>query len=425
MRLVVVGGVAAGLSAASRARRLDRSLEIVVLEKGNRISYGACGLPYLVEGQVRSVDELTVYTPEFFERERDIRIRTGCEVTAVQHARREVALRTGERIHYDRLVWAAGARPAERSQDPRAFTIHSDVDAARLEEFLKTRAPKTAAVIGGGYIGLEMATSLRARGLTVTLFHDGTQLLHRDEDWLTKAIVRRLETCRVEVRMNTRAGAPSELPHDLILSATGLKPNVEGMAEAGAELGRSGALRVNEQQETSLGGVYAAGDCCEALHVVSGRPVWVPLGTTANKMGRVAGSNAAGARERFPGIAGTSAVRVGGMAVAMTGLSTQQARREGFSPVDALIESRARPKYFRGKLLQVQLVADRNSRRLLGAAIAGDDDAVGRINVVAAALTARMKVEDFADLDLAYAPPYATVNDPLLVAAHQLRKALD
>ncbi|MBN9657357.1 MAG: FAD-dependent oxidoreductase [Acidobacteria bacterium] len=425
MRLVVVGGVAAGLSAASRARRLDRSLEIVVLEKGNRISYGACGLPYWVEGQVRSINELTVYTPEFFERERDIRIRTGCEVAAVQHSRREVALRSGERIRYDRLVWAAGARPAERIQHERVFTLHTDVDAERLQEFLRTRQPRTAAVIGGGYIGLEMTTALRARGLTVTLFHEGTQLLHREEDWLTRKLVQRLERCRVEVKLNTRAGVPADLPYDLVLSATGLKPNVEVLAEAGAELGRTGALRVSEQQETTLSGVYAAGDCCETTHIVSGRPVWVPLGTTANKTGRVAGANAAGQRERFSGITGTSVVRVGGMAVAMTGLSTQQARRDGFSPVDAVIESRARPKYFRGKTLHVQLVADRSSRRLLGAAIAGDEDAAGRINVVAAALTAKMRVEDFADLDLAYAPPYATVNDPLLVAAHQLRKALD
>ena len=197
------------------------------------------------------------------------------------------------------------------------------------------------------------------------------------------------------------------------------------MADAGAELGRTGALHVDDRQETSLSGVYAAGDCCESMHLVSGKPVWLPLGCTANKQGRVAGSNAAGARERFPGITGTSIVRVAGLAVAMTGLSMQQARRDGFSPIEARIESRDKPKYFRGRLVTVQLIADRNSGRLLGAVVVGDDSAAGRINVVAAALTARMKVEDLAGLDLAYAPPYASVSDPLLLAAQQLLKALN
>jgi NADPH-dependent 2,4-dienoyl-CoA reductase/sulfur reductase-like enzyme len=280
-------------------------------------------------------------------------------------------------------------------------------------------------VVGGGYIGLEMATALRARGLAVTLIHDSLQLLGREEDWLTKKLVERLERCRVTVRLNTTADVGGELPYDLVLLAAGLKPNVEAMAEAGAELGRTGALRVDDRQESSLSGVYAAGDCCEAMHVVSGKPVWVPLGTTANKTGRVAGSNAAGGRERFAGIAGTSIVRVAGMAVAMTGLSVQQARRDGFSPVEALIESREKPKYFHGRKTSVQLVADRNSRRLLGGVVLGEQTAAGRVNVIAAALTARMKADELAGLDLAYAPPYASVSDPLLVAAQQLLKALD
>ncbi|MBI5085921.1 MAG: FAD-dependent oxidoreductase [Acidobacteria bacterium] len=425
MRLVVVGGVAAGLSAASRARRVDRSLEIVVLEKGSRISYGACGLPYLVEGQVSSLDELTVHPPEFFERERDIRIRTGCEVKSVAHAKREVLLASGERIRYDRLVWAAGARPAASVRGERVFTLHNDRDAERLQAFLHEHQPRTASVVGGGYIGLEMATALRARGLAVTLYHDGLNLLNREEPWLTERVSARLQQCGVTLRLNTPVAAPDDLGDDFVLWTAGLKPNVEILAEAGAELGRTGALRVSEHLESSLGGVYAAGDCCEAMHRVTGRPAWIPLGTTANKMGRVAGANAAGARERFEGITGTSIVRIGGLAVAMTGLGMIQARREGFTPVEALVEARDRPKYFRGRKVAVQLVADRNSRRLLGAAICGDEGVAGRINVAATALAARMTAADFAALDLAYAPPYATVADPLLVAAQTLLKALD
>jgi NADPH-dependent 2,4-dienoyl-CoA reductase/sulfur reductase-like enzyme len=425
MRLVVVGGVAAGLSAASRARRADRSLEITVLERGERISYGACGLPYFIEGQVRSLDELTVYTPEFFERERDIRIRTGAEVVAVQHPRREVVLASGDRVRYDRLVWAAGARAARPWDHPKVFVLHTDRDAARLASFLTDDRPKTAAVIGGGYIGLEMVTALRARGLAVTLFSDTTDLLQRQDPWLTQLLLERLRSCRVEVRLNEAIRDAASLPHDLVLASTGLKPNVDPLATAGAELGRSGALAVSDRQETSLGSIWAAGDCAEACHVVTGRSVWIPLGTTANKAGRVAGANAAGVLERFDGVAGTSIVRVAGLAVSMTGLSEAQARREGFRPVAARIEARDRAKYFHGRRTHVELVADQTSSRLLGGTVVGDGADAGRINVIAAALHARLRVDQFSGLDLAYAPPYAPVLDPLLLCSRRLIELLD
>jgi len=423
MKLVVVGGVAAGLSAASRARRLDPAAEILVLEKGSRISWGACGLPYLIEGQVSSMDELVVYPREFFEKERNIRIRTQAEVTAVRHGARELILANGERIPYDRLVWAAGARPAHRPHSERVFHLHSDTDGERLNGFLERERPRTAAVVGGGYIGLETATALRARGLMVRLFHDATTLLNREDAWLTQRVVERLEQCGVEVRLNEPAD-PDRVEADVVIDATGLRPNVEVLAEAGAALGRTGALAVDEYQETSLRGVFAAGDCCEARHIVSGRAVWIPLGTTANRMGRVAGANAAGRRERFPGVAGTSIVRVAGLGVGVTGLSQQQARSEGFSPVEAVIEARERARYFFGRRLAVQLVADRTSGRLLGGAALGDQGVLARIDTLAAALAARMTVEDLAGLDLAYAPPYSTVMDPLLVAAQQLLRML-
>jgi len=426
MRLVVVGGVAAGLSAASRARRVDPSLEIIVLEKGERISYGACGLPYLIEGQAKSIEQLIVYKPEFFERERDIRIRTHSEVTAIHHGRREVILANQERIKYDRLVWAAGARPRtpqEFRNDPRAFSLHTDKDAERLQAFLDEKRPKTASVVGGGYIGLEMAGALRARGLSVILYQDTTDLLNREDAFFTGALLQHLQRCGIDVRMNTRA--PSDPGTDLILCSAGLQPNTEIPSDAGIEIGRTGAIRTNERTETNLNGVFAAGDCAETTHVVSGRPAWLPLGTTANKMGRVAGANAAGRRERFTGIAGTTIVRIGGLGVAVTGFSELQARREGFSPVAARIHGRDKAKYFWGKGVQVELVADRSSRRLLGGSILGEDGVIGRINVIATALTGRLTVEDFSQIDLAYAPPYATAMDPLLIAAQQLARLLD
>lgn len=426
MRLVIVGGVAAGLSAASRARRLSPDLEITVLEKGQRISYGACGLPYLIEGQVASVDALTVYRPEKFERERNIRIRTGAEVVALQHPRREVVLGSGERVKYDRLVWAAGARatrPPEFEGDPRVFVLHTDTDAERLQTYLQEKNPKTAAVLGGGYIGLEMATALRARGLKVVLYQETTDLLHREDAFLTGALLQHLERCRIETHLNTRA--PANLSADVIVAATGLRPNTTVAAEAGVEVGRTGAIRTSEMLETNLNGIYAAGDCAETTHLVSGRPAWLPLGTTANKMGRIAGANAAGRRERFPGIVGTSLVRVAGLGVGLTGFSEIQARREGLAPVAARVSAPGKARYFWGRSVQVELVADRSTRRLAGGSVLGDEGVAGRIDVIATALTMRMTVDDFAQLDLAYAPPYATAMDPLLIAAQQLLHLLD
>jgi NADPH-dependent 2,4-dienoyl-CoA reductase/sulfur reductase-like enzyme len=209
-----------------------------------------------------------------------------------------------------------------------------------------------------------------------------------------------------------------------VVLAAGFKPNVELAAEAGIEIGRTGAIRTDDRMETNLRGIYAAGDCAEVGHLVTGRPTWIPLGTTANKTGRVAGANAAGGRARFAGIVGTSIVKVFDLGFATTGLTASQARAEGFSPVVVQIEAKSKPGYFGGSKTWVELVADRATRKLLGGSVVGEDGAAGRVNVIAAALQSGMRVDQFEQLDLAYSPPYATVWDPLLIAAQQLMKEL-
>src|SRR5712691_6032748 len=422
MRLLVIGGIAAGLSAATRARRIDPGLEILVLEKGDTVSYGACGLPYYIDGRVSDPGQLIVYTPEYFRKERNITVRTGAEVARIEHARREVSLAGGERIHYDRLVIATGARPAPvdiaGADLPHVFRLNTLADAIALKTYLAGHSPKRAVVIGGGYIGLEAADSLRRNGLAVTLFDAGDGLLGG-------RLTAHLERFGVEVKLGARVRSiepdrVADTACDLVLLATGVRPNVELAAAAGVELGRTGAIRVDERMQTNLGGVYAAGDCAETMHLVTGRPSYIPLGTTANKMGRVAGANAAGRIERFAGVVGTTIFSVFGLGVGMTGLSAAQARREGFSPVSERIEARGRARYFGGRLTAVELVADRATARLLGGVVTGEQDVAGRINVIACALQNRMRVEDFERLDLAYAPPFATVWDPLLIAAQQL-----
>jgi NADPH-dependent 2,4-dienoyl-CoA reductase/sulfur reductase-like enzyme len=426
MRLVVIGGVAAGLSAASSARRVDASLDILVLEKGDAISYSACGLPYYVEGRVPDWRRLQVYSSEFFRRERRIEVRTGAEVVSIAHARRRLQLANGESVAYDKLVIATGAsaRASIRGADrPHVFSLNTPVEAQRLREHLDRSSPGRALIVGAGYIGIEAAEALRAHAWRVTVADSNEDVLGRDDPGLTRLIREHLARFHVGLELGQRI---EEVPSgfDLIVLAAGLRPNTALASEAGVATGPTGAIRTSDRLETNLHGVYAAGDCAEAMHIVTGGPAWIPLGTTANKMGRVAGAVAAGRRERFPGIVGTSIVRVCGLGVALTGLSEGQARREGFDPVSARIEARDKAGYFRARPTTVELVADRRSGRLLGATVTGEDGVAGRINVVATALTARLDLEQFAMLDLAYAPPFAPVWDPLLTAARRLRAQL-
>jgi len=432
MALVVIGGVAAGLSAAARARRIDPRLEIVVLEKGPVISYGACGLPYFVEGRVREAKELITYTPEYFSKERNIDVRTQTRVVSISHPRREVVLESGAKLGYEKLVIATGARGGLKdmpgAQSPHVFTLHTLEDAERMRLFLRERRPKRAVVIGAGYIGVEAADALRRSGLRVTVLERSAHAL-RDDGYFSAAVHKQLERHGVELRTGVdvtsiEAASVAGLPADIVVMAAGFRPNVELAAGAGITLGRTGAIATDERMETNLRGIFAAGDCAEVNHLVTGRRTWIPLGTTANKAGRVAGACAAGARERLAGIVGTSIVSIFGMGFASTGLTEAQAHTEGFSPVVARIEANSRPKYFQGAKTQVELVADRATRRLIGGTVIGEDGAAGRINVIAGALQAKMKVEDFEQLDLAYSPPFSPVWDPLLIAAQQLMKTL-
>lgn len=412
---------------------MDPRLDIVVLEKGPVISYGACGLPYLVEGRVRNAGDLVVYTPEYFRRERKIDVRTGARAVAIAHARREVVLESGERVRYERLVIATGARcdttGIAGAAQPHVFTLHTLSDAERLRGFITEKQPKSAVVVGAGYIGVEAADALRRHGLRVTVLERSPHALLRDDAELTASVRRTLEQHCVELRCGVdvtevEADRAAGIPCDLVVLACGFRPNAAIASEAGVELGRSGAIRTDERMQTNLHGVYAAGDCAEVTHLVTGRPTYIPLGTTANKTGRVAGANAAGGRERFPGIVGTSIVGIFGVGFATTGLSAAQAKAEGFSPATARIEAHARPRYFQGTKTTVELVADRATGRLIGGSVIGEEGVAGRIDVIAAALHNRMRVEEFEQLDLAYSPPFTSVWDPLLIAAQQLLKEL-
>jgi NADPH-dependent 2,4-dienoyl-CoA reductase/sulfur reductase-like enzyme len=447
-RLIVVGGVAAGLSAASEARRRSPFMEVRVYEKGPDISYSACGLPYFIGGQVRDSGALLVHPPQFFRDERDIEIFTNHEVVELSaHRHRVTVLAPGgappEEIAYNHLVLATGAepaRPAIEGLDLRGvFNVNSLQSTLALKRHLESGRAHRAAIIGGGYIGLEMAEALKSAGLSVVLLERSPRLFEAVDEELVDVIRRELE--RNGVQVFTSAGVAALSGHaqgnvqrvhseqgsfeaNCVVLATGVQPRVKLAEEAGLQLGAGGAVAVNEYLETSTAGVFAAGDCADTFNLVSGRRCYVPLGTTANKQGRVAGENAAGGRARFAGIVGTAVVKVFELEVARTGLSNREAAEAGYRVAEATIRAAARARYLGGREILVKLIADRASGRLLGAQMAGPEGVAKRIDVLAAALHARMTAEQVYELDLSYAPPFSSVWDPILIAARQLLHAL-
>ncbi|MEF2278740.1 FAD-dependent oxidoreductase [Deinococcus sp. YIM 134068] len=446
MRIVVVGGVAAGMSAASRARRQSGDARITVFERGDWVSYGACGLPYVIGGEVESFERLVARTPaQLGERGIDVRLRH--EVTGVDAGAGTVTVRDrdgGETITepYDRLLIATGVnavRPDWANTDLRGVHVLRDLpDGQAIEESVKEA--KRACIVGGGYIGLELAETLTTRGLSVTLLERGPEVAGRMLDVpLQRRVRAEVERCGVEVRCGTTVlGLTGEggrvtgvetdggrVPADLVIVAVGVKPSTDLARAAGVRLGETGAVAANDRQETGVEGIYAAGDNTESLHRVTGRPVHIPLGLTANRMGRVAGVNMAGGDAQFPGIVGTGIFKTFDLGVARTGLTHAEAEHAGLDAISVDVDSTDHAGYYRDAApIHVRLTAERGTNRLLGAQLLGRTTSVKRVDVVAALLHGGGTVQDLFELDLAYAPPFSSVWDVLLVAADRAGRRL-
>jgi NADPH-dependent 2,4-dienoyl-CoA reductase/sulfur reductase-like enzyme len=431
------------MTAASRARRLQRDWRITVFERGDYVSFILCGLPYFVDNVIASHESLIVYTPEFFEKERRIQVHTRHEARRIdpeQKLLEVVDLRTGRSFThgYGKLVVASGAEAVRPRLEgiglSNVFVLRTIDDGRRIKAALQTDGLRHAVVIGAGYVGLEMAEALTVAGLETVLVEATASVLPGSEPEIVEVVEKELTDHGVQVRkeemverlegdqrVQRAVTSHGEYPADIVIVSVGARPAVALLREAGVALGPTGAVATNERMETSLPGVYVAGDVAEAHHLVTGKPAWVPLGTTANKQGRVAGENAAGGDAVFPGIVGTAAVKAFDLEVARTGLSEAQAREAAFDPVSASIEHLSHAGYYPGaNTLWVKLVADRPSGRLLGGQIVGRETAAKRIDTLAAALHARMDVEAIIALDLSYAPPFATAWEAVQIAAQQV-----
>jgi len=440
-RIVVIGGVAAGMSAASQAKRRRPDAEVIVLERGPDVSYGACGIPYNIEDPAREIDDLVVIAAERFRTERGIDLRTGHEAIGLDVAGRTVRVRerSGEYdLGYDRLVIATGAAavrlPLPGADLPGVFVVRELRDGAAIKQHLAATRARRAVIIGAGYVGVEMAEALRGRGLEVTVLEKADQVVPGFEPAIAAIVQDELvrHGTRVETGVSVTAIEPGlavqtdrgAVPADLVVVAVGIRPNVALARAAGIGLGDTGAIAVDDEQRTSAPDVFAAGDCAEARHLISGHLAWVPLGTTANKQGKIAGANAAGAAERFAGIVGTAGFKAFDLEVGRTGLGLAEARHLGFDAIASRSRHKSRGhSYPGGTDVTTVLVVERATGRLLGAQMIGED-AGKRIDVLATALHAGMTVDDLEGLDLAYAPPLAPVYDPVLIAATVARKEL-
>lgn len=473
--LVVIGGDAAGISAASKVRRTHPDRRIVVFERGAHTSYAACGMPYLVAGQVKSPDHLVARSPEVIQKKMKVDVHTRHEVTSIDTAGKRVVgtnLETGEQFSesYDDLLIATGAspiRPGLPGMDAQGVfglsTLQTGID---IYEDIQRIRPKKAVVVGGGYIGIEMAEALLARGMEVTLIDMADQVMPTMDADMASLISEYMKSEGVNVHLGERltrieagedgggtgagdspaaggtaapgsaaGGSPGSTPGrvtavvtdarriecDIVALGMGVRANSELAKNAGIAVGDSGAIAVNKRLETSEPNVWAAGDCAESYHRIANKQVFIALGTVANKHGVVAGINLSGGSAEFPGVLGTAITKMNDLEIARTGLSEREATAAGIEYRTATIESETRAGYYPGGgKITVKLVVEAESGRLLGGQITGMQGAGKRIDTIATAVTAGMTASEVMNLDLSYAPPFSPVWDPVQTAARRL-----
>jgi len=435
MKIVVVGGSAAGMAAAAKAARVGG--DVSVFERSKYVSYAPCGIPYYLQGMVKDIESLTYYSVEYFRKKRGIDVRNEHEVVEIGDT--VVALdRNGKEteMDYDRLILATGGKAIKPDIDGinlgGIHTIRTLEDGERL--YRDSMKAENVAIVGGGYIGVEMAESFIKMGKKVKLFEMLPHIMPALDEEIAEVIENEMVKRGVELHLNEKVveftgndrikkivTEKGSYDADVVLISIGVKPNIELASRLGLKIGKTGAIWTNEFMETSREGVYAAGDNVETKHIVTGEKVYIPLAPSANKMGRVSGENAVtGNKKTFPGVVGTSITKFFDLQIGKTGLSLKEAGENG---VMADITHGTRSHYYPGnKKIRVRLIADRDEHFVLGGEIIGEEGVLARINTLAAVITKKMKVEELAMLDMAYAPPFAPVWDALIVAANVIQR---
>lgn len=447
--LIVIGAVAAGTKTAAKARREDESLKITVYTQEQYISYAGCGLPYFIGDDIKEQSELVVKTPEDFKAQFNIDILIEHLVRKIDPEKKEVTvlnLKENKEFvdKYDTLMIATGASPfvppIEGKDLKNVFNLRSVKDAIEIKDLVNTGSIKNAVIVGGGLIGMEVAEALHHRGVKVAVVELLDQILGPIDKEMADIIE---DHCKEKgVKILTSDGVTKligdsegkvqkvvtnkeELDADLVLMSIGVRPNVDIAKEAGVEIGPARAIKVNSKMQTNVKDIYAAGDCVESTHIVTHQPVWIPLGSVANKQGRVAALNITGGNAEFAGVLGSLIVKVFDLTAAKTGLAEKEAQKLGYDYETVTVTGKDKPGYYPGnKEIIIKMVANRKTGQLLGAQVVGEGEADKRIDVVAMALTAQMSLDDFVNLDLAYAPPFSPAIDLVQVATSQLQAKL-
>lgn len=449
--IVIIGGMACGPKAAARARRCDPHAHITVIEQGTTVSEGSCGLPYYVGGQVSSDSALLIRTPKYFKEVADVDILIGTRATSIDRAAHElgildVATGVTSNIPYDKLVIATGATPVVPAslagKDLKGvFTLTRIADANAILSALAEPTAKKAVVVGAGLIGMETAEAFKERGLDVSVVEaldhvlpallDAEMSLHVEKELAEKGVrlflgqrVLRLEGDKGG-RVSSVVTEKSAIEADIVVLALGYRPNVELARSAGLTIGATGGLAVNECMQTNDPDIYAGGDCVENTHRVTGAKILAPMGSTANKHGRVIGTNITGGHDTFPGVLGTAIVKAFDLNVSRVGLSEAEARKAGFNPVTSLAPGFDHASYYPGaQMITIKLVADATSGRVLGGQALGKGQVARRVDVLVTTLSLGGTVDDVANLDLAYSPPFNGAMDVLHNAANVIRNKL-
>jgi NADPH-dependent 2,4-dienoyl-CoA reductase/sulfur reductase-like enzyme len=446
MKFLIIGGDAAGMSAASRAKRNMPELDVTVLEMTRDVSYSACGMPYNIADPDREMEELVVRRAQVFRDKQGIDLRTGHRADKIDRGTRTVEGTTTDgaafSLPFDSLLIATGASPAFPEIPgidlPGVMALKSLEDGRRIKSFIGESVGK-AVIIGMGYIALEMSEALRERKLSVSLVKPRAEFLPWMNREMASIVQAEVEAKGVDLHPGHKIEAIEsangsfivqcseglELEADMVLAAVGVKPNSELAEDAGLQLGPGRSVSVDRSCRTSDPQIYSAGDCADAYHVVTGEKTWIPLALRANRAGWAVADNVTGGNVELPGVVGTAVFKVFDLQVARSGLSMKEAEKNGFEPAEVMIKARSRAHgHPGGSPFYVQMVGDKRSGRLLGAQLLGKEGAAHRVNAIAVALHQHMSVEAFSQCDLAYAPPFGPTWDPMLIAANQLLKAL-
>ena len=444
MKVVIVGGVAGGATAAARIRRLDEQAEIVVFERSGYISYANCGLPYYIGGVITNPDELTLQTPESFYSRFRVNMKVRHEVTAIHPECKTVSvhnLETGETFEesYDKLILSPGAKPTQPRLPgvglEKVFTLRTVEDTFRIRQYIDEVQPKSAILAGGGFIGLELAENLRELGMDVTIVQRPKQLMSPFDPDMAAFIHTQMRRHGVKLALGytvegfedqdggvdvlMKDNAP--LHADMVVLAIGVTPDTALAAQAGLELGLKGSIVVNDRMETSVPDIYAVGDAVQVKHAVTGEDALISLAGPANRQGRIAADNICGGDSRYKGSQGSSVIKVFDMTAAVTGISETAAKRAGISTGKVILSPMSHAGYYPGgKVMTMKVVYEQETYRLLGAQIVGYEGVDKRIDVLAAAIHMGMKGPDLKELDLAYAPPYSSAKDPVNMAGFMM-----